>query len=224
MTTRSTFTVRSVAILAPYLGFFVALAALSERATAQATSPAQSEMKKLSETKGAFSVTVLPPAVPKYPVGLPTRVLYAKGVAMMLERAGVKTIEVSEHNFDPKSAKCDDLDSLARAVPECLKRHPVETDYVYAAVFCGTPDTGATAILTVVADRNGQIIWRRLQNAEDEDFQRVAPKDPLASSYVSVEPFRKALGLVDPTGKDAKSGPWGAYFDQRQRKESESDE
>jgi hypothetical protein len=225
MPTRSLCGVRSVVVLGVSLGCLVILNAWPERTAAQDSSVAQTELAKLKNANGNFSVTVLPPLVPKFPVDQQTRVLYAKGVAMLLERAGVKTIEVSDHEFHSKSIKCGDLESLVKAVPEYLRQNSVETDYVYAAVFCGTPDTGAMEILTVITDRNGQVVWKKHQDAKDEFFREAAPKDPLATVYVSLEPFRQAAGLIDPTGKGAKTGgPWDTFFTKRQQKAVEGGE
>jgi hypothetical protein len=166
---------------------------------------------QMRDARGDFTMTIFPVMVPDTPS--PTsRVEFARAVALVLERTGLKSLDVSEKAFAPKSTDPKDLDALSSDFSRSVREKAIKTDYAYFTEFFGTPETGATAILTVVVDRQGQIVWKKRQGPDDRDFRRFAPREPLSCAYVSVEPFSRSLGLGDPTAKNAYRGRWDAYF------------
>lgn len=204
-------------MLATYVVICCALPAsvFGQAAPAPNASPA---LEKLKASQGNFSLAILPVVIPDVPVDTATRVQFATGLAVTLERTGLKSIDVLTDDFTPPADGPNDLDALAAAVTAYVKQHPPKADYVYCLEYRGKPQTPANAVLTVIADRSGEIVWKMLQDAKDADFSKMKPDNVLAGTTVSAEPFRRELSLKDPAGKDVYLGKWDTYFKDKSKK------
>ena len=66
---------------------------------------------------------------------------------------------------------------FARNVRDYVQAHPADTDYVLFADYWFNPSGQVWAVHFVVCDRTGAWVIADLQNAHQEDFQRISPKD-----------------------------------------------
>jgi hypothetical protein len=178
-------------------------------------------LEKLKSLHGNFSLTILPIVIPDVMVELEQRVEFSKGLAVTLERTGLKTIVISLDNFGgftADSSALKSIDGLEKALQTYLKEHPLGTDYVYCIEYIGKPHKLAEAIFTIVATPKGEIVWKLQQNSKDPTFNQISPTSVFAGVLTSAEPFRQLLGLADPTGKDVYLGKWAGYFEEKSKK------
>jgi hypothetical protein len=178
-------------------------------------------LEKLKSLHGNFSLTILPIVIPEVMVELEQRVEFSKGLAVALERTGLKTIVISLDNFGGFSADSSALksiDGLEKALQAYLKDHSPGTDYVYCMEYIGKPQKLAEAIFTIVATPKGEIVWKLQQNSKDPTFSQISPNSVFAGVLTSAEPFRQLLGLADPTGPDVYTGKWAGYFEEKSKK------
>lgn len=141
-----------------------------------------------------------------YPAGLIGRPNRQVGdvVALMLERAGMKNLEIDAPEFHtPENA---DLDATARAFGEFVRANPPKTEYALFADFLGTRAKGFEEVRIVIANRHGESVWKDLQTQKDRDFRRMKPKEPMQCCLLVVERLRPMLALDDPTRASASEG------------------
>lgn len=146
------------------------------------------------------SVTVFPAGI----VGRPIRPV-GDVVAAMLERAGMPNIQIDAPEFSPPREA--DLAAIAEAFAAFVGTHPISTNYAVYSDFQGTREKGFTEIRTVIATREGRVVWQDRQTDADADFKRVRPKEPMECCLLVVERLRPLLGLGDPAQSTAPEGP-----------------
>lgn len=128
----------------------------------------------------------------------------AEVVGLFLERAGMKNLEISESEFSPPEGA--DLAQTGQALAEYVRSNPLTTDYALFADFVATRETGFTEVRGVVVNRQGQLVWQDRQTAEDAEFKRVKPKEPMDCCVMLIDRLRPVLKLDDPTRADAPEG------------------
>jgi hypothetical protein len=138
---------------------------------------------------------------------------FANALALALERAGIKNIEVSENVFQPHVESKDNIAMLSKDFSTYIKQNKIDYDYVYFSQFIGDQTTGPQAVLTVFTDSSGKLLWSHRSAPGEMSFEKYKPQDPLACCFVSADAFSKVVSkLSDPLAKDAPKGEWDRYF------------
>ncbi|MGO9114662.1 MAG: hypothetical protein ACLP9L_36055 [Thermoguttaceae bacterium] len=128
----------------------------------------------------------------------------AEIVGLMLERGGVREIEIADTQFVPSEK--DDLAKAAEAFGQFVQSRNLGTEYALYGQFLGTPGKGVDEIRLVVVDRNGKVVL-----SERRDRQQLAQLgeqriEPMIASYQMVCRLQGLWGLADPNRKDAPEG------------------
>lgn len=183
--------------------------ACSLHAGEQAASAGQSRLLDQLKSAGKdASLTVLP-------VGLGSKPLPQVGevVGLLLERAGMKNLEIGATEFrTPEKA---DLAQTATALGEFVRASPPATDYVLYADFLGSPGKGFTEVRGVIVNKQGEVVWQDRQTAEDADFKRLKPGEPMTCCLLLIERLRPVLNLGDPNREDAPKGKLAQRWEQK---------
>ena len=171
--------------------------------------PEQQQRLDLLKSKGTdASLTILPVRLGGKPWDRVTEV-----VGLLLERQGLKNIELGKAVFEP--ATTTDLQALAASVGEFVKGRPVTTGYVLYAEINGSPETGVTDLRAVVADKAGDVVWTDRLTPQDEAFKAAGSHEPMSLSVLLVQRLSPQFGLNEETAKAAKPGKMAAIMDQR---------
>jgi hypothetical protein len=162
----------------------------------------------------AKSVTVFPVVLNSgQPVsGVPANMSknLAELVGLLLERGGVKDVEISDASFSPPQDA--DLAKLSAAFAQFVQSQKVATEYALLGQFLGTPGKGVEEVRLVAVDRQGKVVL-----AERLDRQQLAQGgeekvEPMIASYSLVRRLQKPWGLSDPNEKDAPAGKMAALW------------
>lgn len=125
-------------------------------------------------------------------------------LGMMLERGGMKNVEVGQVEFRvPDNA---DLAQTATALSEFVKKTPPATDLVLFADFLGTPGKSVSEVRSMLVAKSGEVVWQDRQTPNDADFKRLKPAEPMTCCLLVVERLRPIFKLDDPTKADATGG------------------
>ena len=89
---------------------------------------------------------------------------FAELVGLMLERGGVKEIEIAETQYSPPEG--DDLAGLAESFGQFVRSRNVGTEYALYGQFIGTPAEGVQEIRLVAADREGKVVLSERRSRE----------------------------------------------------------
>ena len=152
------------------------------------------------------SLTVLP-------VGLGGKPLQQVGEALgiLLERAGMKNVEIGVTEFHPPEKA--DLAQTATSLGEFVRANPSTTDYALFADILDSPGKGFSEVRGVIVNKQGEVVWQDRQTADDADFKRIKPREPMDCILLLVERLRPVLNLGDPNREDAPEGKlaqrWG---------------
>jgi hypothetical protein len=161
--------------------------------------------KVMKEKSPDFSITVFSPAFSGSPA-----TTYGEVLCLLLERANLMDVELSEELFYPPiDAEVSKVDNAFRAF---VQKNPVKTDYAIFGEYVAPSTTDVTAIRTFVLDGNGKPVWTDSQTPTDADFQRVRAKGPDGAALLLAEKLCAALGLPDPRRRGAPYGKWAAHF------------
>jgi len=128
----------------------------------------------------------------------------AEIVGLLLERGGVKEIEIADSQFIP--AEKDDQAKVAEAFGQFVKKQNLGTEFALYGQFLGTPGKGVDEIRLVVVDRQGKVIL-----SERRDKQQILQPgeekvDPMIASYHLFRRLQGPFGLAEPNEKDAPEG------------------
>ena len=165
-------------------------------------------LDKLKSAGMDASLTVLP-------VGLGSKQSPQVGEVMgiFLERAGMKNLEIGATEFrTPEKA---DLAQTATALGEFVRTNPPVTDYVLYTDFLGSPGKGFTEVRGVIVNKQGEVVWQDRQTAEDADFKRIKPGEPMTCCMLLIERLRPVLNLGDPNREDAPQGKLAQRWEQK---------
>jgi hypothetical protein len=200
---------RAAAVPLSIMLFAVGLGRSVPAAEPQAgNAPEPSSRLALMKSKGVdASLTILPVRLGGKPWDRVTEV-----VGLLLERQGVKNIELGTTPFTPANTNWE---SLAAEVGAFVKAHPVTTDYALYAEYNGDRKTGLNELRAVVVDQAGAVVWTERLTAQDEAFRKVRERDPMTISVLLSERLGPQLGLNEATAKAAKPGPMAALMNQR---------
>jgi len=158
--------------------------------------------KLLAQFKAAgrnASLTVYPAGL----IGRPARNV-GEVVALMLERGGMKNLEIDAPEFQPAAGAT--IDETAKAFGEFVKANPPKTDYALFADFLGSHEKGLDEARAVVVTRDGALVWQDRQTRADADYRKIAPKEPMDCCVLVVQRLRPLLGLDDPMRASAPEG------------------
>jgi hypothetical protein len=153
-----------------------------------------------------ISITVFPIIMSEKPSKKVSEV-----IALMLEKAGLKEIDVSEEVFLPSAE--DDIWQISESFSTFIRKKSIDTDYALFGEYVGTPLSGVKEVRCIVVDREGKRVWVDRQTPEDDDFKRIDPKNPMLCSVLLVERLRTALGLSDTLREDKPEGKWATHWD-----------
>ncbi len=175
----------------------------------QQAAVSQAQRLALLKSKGKeASLSILPVRLAGRPFDRVTEV-----VGLLLEQQGLKTIELGKVIFEP--APNVDLQGLANSVGEFVKGNPVMTDYVLYAEINASREAGLNEFRTVVADKEGAIVWTDSQTKEDKAFKELQPLEPGTICILLVQRLSPQLGLNEDTAKAAKPGKMAAIMEER---------
>lgn len=170
--------------------------------------PEQQQRLDLMKSKGPDnSLTILPVRLAGKPWDRVTEV-----VGVLLERQGLKNIELGKTPFTPTETN---LDQLTAAVGAFVKTNPITTGYALYAEYNGSRQIGLTELRAVVVDQTGAVVWTDRQTPQDEAVKKMGNIDPMTLSVLLVEQLGPQLGLNYETARAAKPGKLAALMDQR---------
>jgi len=170
--------------------------------------PEQQQRLELMKSKGPDgSLTILPVRLAGQPWDRVTEV-----VGLLLEKQGLKNIELGKTTCAPAAANLDDL---AAAVGAFVKTNPITTGYALYAEYNGDRQTGLTELRAVVVDQAGAVVWTDRQTPQDEAFKKMEHPEPMTMSVLLGERLSPQLGLNEETAKAAKPGRLAALMDER---------
>lgn len=184
----------------------LAVAACCAVLPARADEPAGPSRSDASAT--AKSVTVFPVVLnsgkPIDGVAASMSKDLAELVGLLLERAGVKQIEIADTQFCPSEE--DDLAKLAEAFGQFVRSRNLSTEYALYGQFFGTPGKGVDEIRLVVVDRQGKVVLSERRNRQQLSQLGEKKVDPMIASYHLVCRLQGVWGLADPNRGDAPEG------------------
>jgi len=200
---------RAVALPMAMVLFAVGIGRFAVAAEPQAgMAPEQQKRLELMKSKGPDgALTILPVRLAGKPWDRVTEV-----VGVLLERQGLKNIELGKTPFTPAETNWE---SLAKAVGAFVKTNPITTSYALYAEYNGDHKTGLNELRAVVVDQTGAVVWTDRQTPQDEAFKKNEAREPMTMSILLVERLSPQLGLNEETAKVAKPGKLAAIMDQR---------
>ena len=156
------------------------------------------------------SVTVFPIGVGDRSPDMRSRI--AEVVGMLLERAGIENVGLSEAPFTRPDT--DDPARIAAAFGKYVREASIATEYALYGEYIGTPQTGAREIRTILVDRQGKLILAESDNKRTySKTSDLPPKDLMGCSVFIARRVQKLWGLPDPLRADAPTGKlheqWG---------------
>jgi hypothetical protein len=161
---------------------------------------------------GAKSVTVFPVVLTSdqpLPPGMSKKV--AELVGLLLERAGMKEIEIGDVSFAPP-AKAD-LATIAEAFGKFVGSQNVRTEYALCGQFIGSPASGATEVRLVVTERQGKVVLAERMGPEQLAARGGEKVDPMTASVLLVDRLRGPWALADPQREGAPEGKMSQLWD-----------
>jgi len=171
--------------------------------------PDQQRRMDVMKSKGVDgSLTILPVRLGGRPWDRVTEV-----VGLLLEKRGLKDIELGKTPFEPTNANT--MEDLAAAVGVFVRTNPMAADYALYAEFNGSPQTGLNDLRAVVVDKSGAVVWTERLTPADEAIKKMGQPDPMTLSVALVECLSPQLGLNDETAKAAQPGRLAALMDER---------
>lgn len=140
----------------------------------------------------------------------------AELVGLMLERGGMKQIEIADATFTPPEG--DDLAKTAEAFGEFVKPQNLATDYALLGQYLRTPGKGVDEIRLVVTDRQGIVVL-----TERLDHEQLAAKHArgdnnvclMLASHYAVGQLREFWKLADPNRRDAPQGKMAKLWNEK---------
>ncbi len=153
----------------------------------QAAPAGQSQpLDQLTSAGKDASLTVLPVNLGGNPSPQVGEVL-----GMLLERAGMKNLEVGVTEFRPPEKA--DLAQTGASLGEFVRANPPATDYALFADFLGSPGKGVAEVRGVIVNKQGEVVWQDRQTATDADFTRLKAGEPMTCCLLLVERLREPL-------------------------------
>lgn len=126
-------------------------------------------------------------------------------VGMLLERADMKNVRLSDAEFLPKEGET--VDQVATAFGKFVAEQKIDTPYALLGEILGERGKGIDAIRTIVVDAKGNVVLA--EEVRSDAFAKSAPmvpKDPMTCCVFIAQRLRGPWGLSDPLRKDAPNG------------------
>jgi tetratricopeptide (TPR) repeat protein len=172
-------------------------------------SPDQQKRIELMKSKGPeASLTILPIMLAGRPFERVSEV-----VGLLLEKQGLKNIELGKTAFNPGSKI--EMERMSSSLSDFVKKNLIVTEYALYAEYNGNLQTGLDEIRAIVVDNTGAIVWTDRQGPQDEAFKRVNDRDPMGFSLLLVQRLSPQLGLNEETSKAAQPGKMARLMDER---------
>jgi hypothetical protein len=203
------------AVLGALLGVLAASACAfgQEAGWKPGVSPEQQKRLDLMKSRGTeASLTILPVRLggrqsePQTAEARDFREGITEIVGLMLEKKGLRNIELGKAAFDPKDTT--DAVGLAAALAEFVKQHPVTTEYVLYA------EMRADGLSAIVVDKTGAVVWTDQVTAQEEPFKAGRP-EPMAICLCLAYRLGPQLGLNQRTAQAAKPGKFARLMAER---------
>ncbi len=143
----------------------------------------------------------------------------AEMVGLLLERGGMKPIEIAAAQFSPP--KDADLAKLAVAFGRFVQSRNLKTDYALCGQFIGTPGKGADEIRLAVVDRQGKVVLAdrldRQQLMLKRMLERRKESGPPVGQLLPGRPAARALGIGQSKRKRRSRGQNGSTVEREVR-------
>lgn len=165
-------------------------------------------LERLKASGKDSSLTVLPVGL----AGKPSPQV-GEALGILLERGGMKNLEVGTTEFRPTEKA--DLAQTVTSLGEFVKTNPPTTDFVLFADFLGVPGKGISEVRGVIVNKQGEVAWQDRQTADDADFKRMKPGEPMTGCLFVVERLRPVLNLGDPNRENAPQGKLAQRWEQK---------
>lgn len=126
-------------------------------------------------------------------------------VGMLLERADMKDVRLSDAEFLPKEG--DKVDQVATAFGKFVAEQKIDTPYALLGEILGERGKGIDAIRTIVVNAKGNVVFA--EEVPSDAFAKsasVVPKDPMTCCVFIAQHLRGPWGLSNPLRKDAPDG------------------
>jgi len=175
------------------------------------SSPAIEQTKKIERMTAQgpdASLTVLPVVLMAQPFDRASEV-----VALLLEKQGLKTLELGATAFVPGEGTS--MEKLPEAFANFVRQNPPTTEYVLYAEFNGNRQSGLNDLRAIVADQTGAILWTDHQTASDAAFRKAEAREPMTMAMLLVERLSPQLGLNTDTAKAARPGKFARLMEER---------
>jgi hypothetical protein len=137
----------------------------------------------------------------------------AEMVGLMLERAGMKKIEIADRQVSLPD-ECDQA-KLVELFGQFVKSQGIKTEYALCGQFIGTPGKGVDEIRLVVFDRQGKVVLSK--RADRQELAKLGEKkvDLMIASLYLVNQVRGLWGLNDPQEKGAPEGKMAQLWQEK---------
>ncbi len=141
-----------------------------------------------------------------YPILLGNKPMKNVGevVALLLERGGVKHLEIAENTFHP--SENSEWEQITKEFAQFIPKQKIQTKYALYGEFMGTRETGVQEVRTVVVDAKGDVVWQDRQTPEDAAFQQTKPSNPMTCCVLMGKRLQDRFSLKDPLREDAPNG------------------
>jgi hypothetical protein len=177
----------------------------------RAVSPEQQERLKAIQAKGTeASLTVFPMALAKADKAEKSVEVVGrdagKVLAMLLEQAGMKNLEIADSVFVlPADVEFDDA---GQKFGEFISANPIKTDYaLYVEVVARTGSPPQfDEIRSVIVDKAGECVFVDRQTPADRDFKRIKPSCLMTSCVLAAERVRTQLRIPESARDDSGEG------------------
>jgi hypothetical protein len=201
-------TSRGVVVASVILVFLGATVGIVPWRLAAADAPPSAAPRVSASASIAKSVTIFPivlnSGAPMPGVSADMSKNMAELVGLMLERGGMKEIEIANAKFIPPQEA--DLAKVAEAFGRFVRSQRPSTEYALYGQFIGTPGKGVNEIRLVVVDRQGKVVLSELRDRGQLSRLGEERVDPMIASYYLVSRLRPLWGLDDSSRKDAPEG------------------
>lgn len=176
---------------------------------APSVSTGQEKTLELMRSKGTeASLTILPIRVAGNPIDRVSEV-----VGLLLERQGLKNIELGKTAFNPEDKT--DMGRLVDSLGGFVRTNPITTDYALYAEYNGNRQTGLNELRAAVVDKTGAPVWADRLTPQDEAFKRLESVEPMTLSFLLVERLSPQLSLDEETAKAATPGKMARLMEER---------
>lgn len=148
----------------------------------------------------------------------------AESLALLLERAGHRRVEVSHRAFEPGPAADRDTSATARAFQRFVREGDWSgTEALLWVELIGRPGPGEKKIRALLCHGDGRVLWADEVQGDDAAWRAGRVACPLSASALLVARLAPALGLDDPRRSDAPEGRWARWWETEMQRRTETE-